>query len=55
MLDNDLSIIIPKGNKIFDQFGNISELTEDTPIKLGTDYGDATFRMFMENEVIPNL
>ena len=37
MLDNDLSIIIPKGNKIFDQFGNISELTEDTPIKLGTD------------------
>lgn len=55
MLDNDLSIIIPKGNKIFDKFGNISELTEDTPIKLGTDYGDATFRMFMENEVIPNL
>ena len=55
MLSKDLQIIIPKGNKAFDKFGNIFELTEDTSIKLGTDWGDATFRVFIENEVIPNL
>lgn len=55
MQSNNLQIIIPKGNKAFDKFGNIVELTEDTYIKLGTDWGDATFRVFMENEIIPNL
>lgn len=47
--------IIPKGNKAFTQTGEMFELTEDTPVRLGTDWGDATFRMWMENEVIPNL
>lgn len=55
MQSNDLQIVIPKGNKAFDKFGNMFELTEDTTIKLGTDWGDATFRVFIENEVIPNL
>lgn len=55
MLSDDIQIVIPKENKAFDKNGNMFELTEDTPIKLGTDWGDATFRMFMENEVIPNL
>lgn len=55
MQSNDLQVVIPKGNKAFDKFGNMFELTEDTTIKLGTDWGDATFRVFIENEVIPNL
>lgn len=55
MYSNEISVIIPKGNKAFDKFGNQFDLTEDTPIKLGTDWGDATFRVFIENEVIPNL
>ena len=55
MQSNDLQVVIPKGNKAFDKFGNMFELTEDTAIKLGTDWGDATFRVFIENEVIPNL
>lgn len=55
MRSNNMSVIIPKGNKVFDSKGNVSELTEDTQIKLGTDWGDATFRVFMENEIIPNL
>lgn len=48
-------VVIPKGNKAFDKYGNLYDLTEDTLIRLGTDWGDATFRMFIENEVIPNL
>lgn len=55
MLSSDKVIIIPKGNKAFDPNGNLIELTVDTPIKLGTEWGDATFKMWMENEVIPNL
>ena len=55
MLSSDKVITIPKGNKAFDPKGNLIELTVDTPIKLGTEWGDATFRMWMENEVIPNL
>lgn len=55
MQSNDLTIVIPKGNKAFNSDGNLIELTEDTPIRLGTEWGDATFRMWFENEVIPNL
>lgn len=55
MLSSDKVIIIPKGNKAFDSNGNLIELTVDTPIKLGTEWGDATFKMWMENEVIPNI
>lgn len=55
MLDTQRPIIIPAGNKAFDKNGNIYTLTQDTPFLLGTDWGNATFRMWMENEVIPNL
>ena len=51
----DTTIVIPKGNMAYDKFGNIYELTEDTPIKLGTDWGNATFRKWFENQVIPDL
>lgn len=51
------TVIIPAGNYIFDENGKISEkpLEADTSIQLGTDWGNATFRLWMENEVIPNL
>ena len=55
MRSRELTFIIPKGNKAFTKEGEMFELTEDTPIRLGTDWGDATFRMWMENEIIPNL
>lgn len=55
MCSREITFIIPKGNKAFDRNGNPFELTEDTPIRLGTDWGDATFRMWVENEIIPNL
>ena len=55
MRSNELTFIIPKGNRAFTQNGDMFDITEDTPIRLGTDWGDATFRMWMENEVIPNL
>ena len=55
MLDAGKSVVIPSGNLAFDKNGNQYPLTEDTRIQLGTEYGNATFRMWMENEVIPNL
>lgn len=55
MLQSDIKFTIPKGNKAFDKNGNQYELTQDTVVKLGTDWGDATFRMFVENQIIPDL
>lgn len=55
MLSRDKIVVIPKRNKAFDPKGNLIELTTDTPVRLGTPWGDATFRMWMENEVIPNI
>lgn len=45
---------IPRGNKIIDADGNTYILKEDTKIRLGTVDGNATFRMFIENVIIPN-
>lgn len=57
MLQNDVRIYIPKGNYYFTEKGQLSEqpLEEDTVFNIGTDYGAATFRMFMERQVIPDL
>lgn len=55
LLQNNVQIIIPKGNQAFDKQGNKYILAQDTPIHLGTDWGAATFRMFMESQVIPDL
>ena len=55
LLQNDVQMIIPKGNQAFDKQGNKYILAQDTPIHLGTDWGAATFRMFMESQVIPDL
>lgn len=55
LLQNDVQMIIPKGNQAFDKQGNKYILAQDTPVHLGTDWGAATFRMFMESQVIPDL
>lgn len=52
---DDTTIVIPKGNMAYDRYGNSYELKEDTPIKLGTSWGNATFRKWFENQVIPDL
>lgn len=51
----DIPIVIPKGVIAYDKTGSPFELKEDTPIQLGTDWGNATFRSWMESRVIPNL
>ena len=48
-------IVIPNGNKIFNQNGELIKLNTDATIQLGTQWGDASFKMWMENDVIPNL
>lgn len=55
LLQNDVQMIIPKGNQAFDKQGNKYILAQDTPVHLGSDWGAATFRMFMESQVIPDL
>lgn len=55
LLQNDVQMIIPKGNQAFDKQGNKYILAQDTSVHLGTDWGAATFRMFMESQVIPDL
>lgn len=55
MRQNNAQIIIPKGNQAFNHNGELYTLTQDIPIKLGTDWGAATFKMFMEQKVIPDL
>lgn len=55
MLQNEIQLIIPKGNCGFNEDGEKVLLTQDTPIQLGTSIGDATFKLFMETQVIPDL
>ena len=55
LLQNNVQMIIPKGNQAFDRNGNKYTLEQDTSVYLGTDWGAATFRMFMEQQVIPDL
>lgn len=55
LLQKGVVVTIPKGNKAFNKLGNMYTLKEDTPVYLGTDHGAATFRMFMETQVIPDL
>ena len=53
--DQRRKIVVPKGNQAFDKSGNLYTLTEDKVLHLGLDEDNATFRLWMENEVIPNL
>lgn len=57
MLSENLNIIIPEGNKVFNRFGELSEKETkvETEIKLGSEYANASFRIWVENKVIPDL
>ena len=48
-------ITIPKGNRAFNKNGDMFTLEEDIDVDMSTDWGRATFRLWFENEVIPNL
>lgn len=49
------SFTINKGDKYYTENGRIKVATSRMSIKLGTDAGNATFKMWMENTVIPNM
>ncbi len=53
--ENNTRIIIPKGSNYVDANGKIHRYTKDTPILLGTDIGNATFKLWFENKVIKDL
>lgn len=55
MLSKNIVFTIPAGNSIVTREGKEQVVDKDTDIKLGTDWGDASFRLFMENQVIPDL
>ena len=51
-----VEFILPKGNAYFSETGQLQvPLTEDVPLRLGTEAANQTFRMWVEREVIPNL
>lgn len=58
-LQNQKPIIIPKGTKIhtdnLSSGSNIVTTVADTPIQLGTDSGNKSFKEFMEKVLIPKL
>lgn len=54
MLSKEVNMYLPV-MKSFDHKGNITENTSSPIIRLGTDWGNASFRLFMETKVIPDL
>jgi hypothetical protein len=46
-------IISINSGKVYDKSGNIHDVTTPTEILLGTPHGNATFKYWMENYVIP--
>lgn len=57
MIDTNQRITIPAGNQLFNPDGILGEepIKENIIIQLGTDYANASFRRWIEYEVIPNL
>ncbi len=55
MRSKHLSFWIPKGNTIYLPNGKSFISKVDKEISLGTDWGNATFKKWFEDEVIPNL
>lgn len=53
----DITINIPAGNNYFTSDNKLAEqpLNESTSFSLGTKWGNNTFRMWMEQKVIPDL
>lgn len=55
LIEKGTKVVIPKGVIVTDSNEKGKPLTQDTPMYLGTDVGEATFKMFMETRVIPDL
>lgn len=55
MKSAEKKIIIPKGVTIVNNLGNSYVTKENTPILLGTPWGNTSFKMWMESTVIPEL
>ena len=53
-LENN-SILMPEGFSSFDSSGELNSSDVALPIELGTEVGNANFRIFMETKVIPDL
>lgn len=57
-LSKSLLFILPRGSEYFIKEGSRlvkKTVHSSTPIELGTDEGNASFKLFMESVVIPNL
>ncbi len=55
LIEKGTKVVIPKGVVVTDSNEKGKPLTQDTPMYLGTDVGEAAFKMFMETRVIPDL
>ena len=56
MLRSNTVVTIPKGNKESDDYGNITDrINSNIQARLGTNAGNISFRLWVENEVIPTL
>ena len=51
----NLSITLPVGQRYFDSQGNMQTATTRTTIQLGTPHGNASFKLWFEECVMPNL
>lgn len=56
MLRSNTVVTIPEGNKESDDSGNITDRKEGNILaRLGTNSGNISFRLWVENEIIPTL
>lgn len=55
MKSSEKTIMIPKGVTIINNVGNKFVTQNDTPILLGTQWGNESFKMWMDSSVIPAL
>jgi len=55
LLTKGHTIIIPAESIIYDKNGHPQKLEQAYPIQLGTAWGNATFKRWFEEEVIPKL
>lgn len=53
--DRGTSFTIAEGDRYFDKYGHTHQATGNEVIDLGTGHGQATFKMWFENTVVPSL
>lgn len=53
--DRGISFTITEGDRYFDKSGHTHQATGNEVIKLDTGHGQATFKMWFENTVVPSL